>query len=474
MLTFTSLGFLLALGAGLLLYRFCPVRARSGFLLLASYAYYCAWSAKAAAALAAATAFTFFAGRWAGDSLRPHRARIAGFGAAGVLASYLIFCKIAAVVSLPRIGRLALPLGVSYYSFKLISYLLDVYWAKIKPERRFVPFATYAAFFPQILAGPIQRPGDFLAQMPPRRTAAAEGLTRLVWGLVKKLAIADQLSPTVNYVYGHMQGLHGPALLAGFYLFPLQLYADFSGLTDIAIGAALLFGIASPENFRRPFIASTITDFWRRWHISLTSWLGDYLFTPLRMATRAMGNAGLVLSITVNTVAIGLWHGFGWGFLIFGLMHSGYLAAEALSARQRSRFFKRHPHLDGLGTWLGRVYVFHAAAIAFLFFRASNVRDAFWGLTHLLSGLASPLAGLAALSAAIDPRPLAIGLAGCVFLEFAERFRPDEWLARIAESWHPHTRRFAQAAVLAEIAIAALLLLAAATGSEKPFIYGGF
>ena len=127
------------------------------------------------------------------------------------------------------------------------------------------------AFFPQILAGPIQRAGDFLSQMPPVRTRVSAGLPRIVWGLVKKLAVADQLAPTVDYVFTHMRSLHGAPMMVGFYLFPLQLYADFSGLTDIAIGVGLLFGIQAPEKLNRPFTASSITEFWRRWHMSLTA-----------------------------------------------------------------------------------------------------------------------------------------------------------------------------------------------------------
>lgn len=465
---------MLSVAAALALYRLCPVPLRSAFLLLVSYGFYCTWSTKAAAALAAATVFTFFAGRWAGDTQSKHRAKVAALCGTCVLVCYLAFLKTAAVTPLPGLGRLALPLGVSYYTFKLISYVMDTYWGRVEPARRFIPFAAYVAFFPQILAGPIQRPGDFLRQMPPWRTAASAGLPRMVWGLTKKVAVADQLAPTVNYVFTHMQALHGVPLLAGFYLFPLQLYADFSGLTDIAIGLGLLFGIQSPENFNRPFTASTITEFWRRWHISLTSWLGDYVFTPLRMTTRTLGRFGLALSITVNTVAIGIWHGLTWGYFTFGLMHAGYLVAEALTSRQRSRFFKSRPHLGLAGDWLGRFYVFHAAAIAFLFFRATTVRDAAWGLTHLCAGLSSLGGGLAALTAAIDTRPLFIGLAGCAVIECIERFRPAQWLQRIASGLPPWARQVAHAAVLFELAVAVLLLLSASSGAERPFIYEAF
>lgn len=465
---------MLYLAVAVVVYRLCPVRLRSAFLLFASYGFYCTWSPPGAAALAAATILTFFAGRWAGDNQSRHRAQITALCVACLLTGYLTFFKFAAVMPLRGLGRLALPLGISYYTFKLISYVMDTYWGKIEPEMRFVPFAAYVAFFPQILAGPIQRPGDFLRQMPPLHTAVSAGLPRIVWGLAKKLAVADQLASTVNYVFTHMHALQGAPLLAGFYLFPLQLYADFSGLTDIAIGIGLLFGVEAPENFNRPFTASTITDFWRRWHISLTSWLGDYVFTPLRMAVRTLGTSGLAFSIMANTVAIGLWHGFTWGYFTFGVMHGSYIVTEALTSRQRSRFFKRHPHLGLSGDLLGRFYVFHAAAIAFLFFHAPTFADAAWGLTHLLTGLGSLRADLASLAAVIDPRPLVIGLVGCALIEFVERFQPFQWLQRIATALPPGPRRVAQAAILVELAVAVLLLLSASSGNETAFIYEAF
>ena len=144
--------------------------------------------------------------------------------------------------------------------------------------RRVGDFAAYVAFFPQILAGPIQRPADYFSQLPPIPARVTDALPRIAWGLVKKLLIADNLAPAVNYVYANVGGLHGAPLWVGFYLFPLQIYADFSALTDIAIGTGRLLGITGPENFNRPFTATSISDFWRRWHMSLTSWLLDYVF----------------------------------------------------------------------------------------------------------------------------------------------------------------------------------------------------
>src|SRR5262249_55675596 len=159
-------------------------------------------------------------------------------------------------------------LGISYYTFKLISYVLEVHWGKMDACRRVADFAGYVAFFPQIVAGPIQRPADYLGQLPAVPSRVSEALSRIAWGCIKKLIIADNLAPAVGYVYSHVTGLEGAPLWLGFYLFPLQLYADFSGLTDIAIGAGKLFGITGPENFNRPFTATSISDYWRRWHMS--------------------------------------------------------------------------------------------------------------------------------------------------------------------------------------------------------------
>ncbi len=342
-MTFTSFRFLLFLPLIVAVYQIVPVRLRVLFLLGASYAFACTWSVRAAAAMAVATVFTFFAGKLAGDTSSQRRAYAAFSSAIAVLTLYLAFFKIAAVLPFGRFGRLAIPLGLSYYTFKLMSYVIDIYWGKIEPAQSFMEFAAAIAFFPQLVAGPIQRPGDFLTQVQlaeirptqvsPARTALWMGLSRLVWGLAKKVLIADNLAPTVNYVFAHVRGLHGVELLAGFYLFPLQMYADFSALTDIALGMGLLFGIQGPENFNRPFTAFSISDFWRRWHMSLTNWLADYVFTPLRMATRSAGTAGLALSITINMLAVGLWHGLTWGYFVFGLVNAAYLVGDVLTMR---------------------------------------------------------------------------------------------------------------------------------------------
>jgi alginate O-acetyltransferase complex protein AlgI len=278
-----------------------------------------------------------------------------------------------------------LPLGISYYTFKLISYVVDVYWEKVPAERDFVAFATYVAFFPQIVAGPIQRSGDFLEQVrnpSPSREMLTSGLRRLLLGCFKKTVIADNLALLINLAYPDSGPSH-ISTLAAFYLFPLQLYADFSALTDIAIGTARLFGIQSPENFNEPFLASSISQYWRGWHMTLTTWLTDYVFLPLRMATRRAGNWGLAFSLMVNMLLIGLWHGFSWTFAVFGLLHGSFLVADALTARSRAKFFKVHRRWDRAAVWIGRALTFHMVALAMVFFRAESLSQAFDVISRL-------------------------------------------------------------------------------------------
>jgi alginate O-acetyltransferase complex protein AlgI len=478
-LSYTSLRFMLFVALALLLYRLCRARYRAAVLLVLSYIFYCTWSVHAAVWLAGATLFTFVGARLAANpqtsehKSAEHRNWL--FAVLVVLLTgYLFFFKLAAIAAVPGVERIALPLGLSYYTFKLISYVLDCYWGKIEPETRIVSFASYVAFFPQLMGGPIQRAESYLAQLPPIRLSIGEGLPRIVWGLFKKIAVADQLGLTVNYVYANVRSLHGAQLLAGFLLFPLQLYADFSGLTDIAIGLGLLFGIRGPENFNRPFTASTITDFWRRWHMTLTGWLGDYVFTPLRMATRNAGTASVVFSITVNTVAIGLWHGFTWGYFAFGLVHSAYLVTEALTSKVRARFFRKNPRLDDWGSRLGSVMVFFLATIGFVFFRAAKVTDAAWGLVHVWDGLSRFSADLGVLIRAVSLRPLVIGLIGFACIEVGERFRPDAWIKGSYSRWPDWAQEMFGATTMTLLVAAVYLLLMANPGQDRPFIYEVF
>jgi alginate O-acetyltransferase complex protein AlgI len=236
-----------------------------------------------------------------------------------------------------------LPLGVSYYSFKLISYLIEVYWDDAAVERNPIVFLLFPAFFPQIVSGPIQRPEPFFAQMREvmGRTLDADqvetGIRFILGGLMMKTLVGDRLASFIAVVdQAHLDYSYSIMLTTvGCYL--LQLYADFAGYTNIALGVGKLFGVEGPPNFNAPFAATNIQELWRRWHMSLTLWLTDYLFTPMSMALRDYGRPGLIASVCLNMVVIGLWHGFTLNFLVFGVFQAIILSVTVLILGARAR-----------------------------------------------------------------------------------------------------------------------------------------
>jgi alginate O-acetyltransferase complex protein AlgI len=435
---YLSFQFALFLAAAVPAHYLCPPYRRPQFLLLASYAFYILSSPWAALGIFLATVFSF----WAGGVIES-RETSAGQGAGqaamaaavSLLILYLSFYKTAdllahAIGAGPSEGwaeffrrNAILPLGISYYTFKLISYLVDVYWKKIPAERNFVAFATYVSFFPQIVAGPIQRPGDFLEQVRKPNPSAEmfrSGLRRMLLGCFKKAMIADNLGSLIAQAYAAPGEPHPTSLLA-FYLFPIQLYADFSALTDIAVGTARLFGIQSPENFDEPFLATSISQYWRRWHMSLTTWLTDYVFLPLRMATRSAGNWGLAFSLIVNMILIGLWHSLSWTFLVFGVLHGVFLIIDALTSKRRAKFFKAHAEFDRLAKWIGPVFTFHLVALAMVFVRAESVMQA-WDFFGRLQIFSIQGTGVDASSTLHAFAGLALWIGAWLSLRFKERF----------------------------------------------------
>jgi len=217
-----------------------------------------------------------------------------------------------------------MPLGISFFTFRLLSYVIDIYRGKSEPTDDVVTFATYIAFFPCILSGPIDRP-VFIKQLKATRSfdynTAVDGCRQILWGLFKKVVVADNCATYVDQVWTSFDSQSGSTLVlaAIFYLF--QIYADFSGYSDMAIGVGKLLGLKIADNFKFPLFSLNIADYWRRWHITLTQWLTDYVFMPLNIRFRNLGNAGMILSIVITFVLIGLWHGANWTFAVFGVYH---------------------------------------------------------------------------------------------------------------------------------------------------------
>lgn len=380
-MSFLSPQFAVFLPLAALGFYLCPLRYQRYYLLLACYAFYAGAGPLNAALLAASTGITFICAR-----------RIAVATAEGPRRAYLVLAVaslltvLAVFKYLNVIGAsfgvalgLVIPIGISYYTFKLLSFVIDTYWDKLGPQR-LASVATYAAFFPQIPSGPLQRAGDFFAQTVPARPASpaliASGLRLILFGCFKKLVVADRLGLVVDPVFGAPADHSGTLVLIACYCFALQLYADFSGITDMAIGFGRVLGIDAPQNFDRPFLAANMQEFWRRWHITLTRWLGDYVFTPLRMALREWGQAGLIVCTMVNMAGIGIWHGPRMTYLVFGLINGVYLVASVLTLRSRNRFFKARPRLSAARLVVGPLIVFHLMVAAFVVFRAETLRDA--------------------------------------------------------------------------------------------------
>jgi D-alanyl-lipoteichoic acid acyltransferase DltB (MBOAT superfamily) len=278
---------------------------------------------------------------------------------------------------------IVMPVGISFYTFQSLSYVIDVYRRQVAPSESLLEYAFYLSFFPQVVAGPIVRARDFFPQIrrlePIRAAAVAEGLARICGGLAKKALIADYLGAYVDLVYTSPQIYSGPEIALALYAYALQVYFDFSGYSDMAIGMAKILGFELPENFDAPYRAASVAEFWRRWHITLSSWVRDYLFFPLSMRAgrrMALRYASLIVAMTL----VGLWHGASYNFVLWGTVHGAALALHAWWSRRTTAG-------DGLGyraaAWLGTV---HFIVLSWVLFRAKDLRTAGLVLSRLTSG----------------------------------------------------------------------------------------
>jgi hypothetical protein len=440
-LAFLSPFFFVFVAATCLVTAYCPVRLRPRLLMLASLGFYAATEPGGAALLVGLTALAYWAGLRVGAG--EENGRLLAFAIAGLF-GVLLFFKVLqpgfAGGEGGRLVRLAMPLGLSYVVFKLGSYLVDVYWGRRPAERSFGNLTLYALFFPQIVSGPIQRAGHFLDQVGSLRVEATgvdRGLRLIVFGLFQKL-VADQIGIVVSAVYQAPAWFSSAELLIALYAFAFQLYLDFAGITDVAIGLGGLFGLETPQNFDRPFFATSIQDFWRRWHMTLSFWLADYLFTPLWHRLRSWRNFGLAVAILANMLAIGLWHGARWTFVVFGLLNGVHMTISVLTRKSRNAFFKRHPHLQGLRAVTSRILTFHSMAAFFVFVRADSLATAGAFFKGLLAQPGFPASGMAVSWASLGvSRDVALALLACVVVaEGINWLRQTELPPRLAPLGH--------------------------------------
>jgi len=370
-----------------------PHRWRWAWLLAASYGYYMTWQPVAAIALVAVTALVYEMARAIAGATSPRMRRgvlamaVVSAAAPLMVLKYAGFLNegLSQVASLVGLTyhvapvHLLLPVGISFFTFKALAYVIDVYRGA-PPERHAGRLALYIAFFPQILAGPIERPTRFLSQLETagrwdvQRIIA--GMKRALWGLFTKVVIADNLAVLVNRVYDSPADQTGVSLLIATYLFAFQILCDFSGYTDMAIGVAKILGFTTMENFKRPYFATSIADFWRRWHISLSSWFRDYLYIPL--GGSRVTPVRWALNILVVFLVSGLWHGANWTFVVWGGLLGAYLVIGRVTAGVRARLggvLRLAPGSVAVRV-ASAVATFHLIALAWVFFRASTIGDA--------------------------------------------------------------------------------------------------
>jgi alginate O-acetyltransferase complex protein AlgI len=461
-------------------------RARILFLIAASYAFYfygtydaardepvpltpIGWSAMCLGIIFVGSSLDFYIGRALGKIQKP-RARLAL-----LLVSIVYYLGVLSIFKYWNFGadtvadvtrvlglhvkvthlRLVLPFGISFFTFETMSYTIDVYRRELEPADRYLDYLLFVCFFPHLVAGPIVRPKQMLPQFQgtphPNWEQQASGLWLIATGLAKKLVIGDYLAVNlVNRVFENPERFSSIEALVAVYAYAIQIYADFSGYTDVAIGSARLFGFELPKNFDAPYISQNLQEFWHRWHISLSSWLRDYLYIPLGGSRGAAWKTYRNLMITM--VLGGLWHGASWNFVIWGALHGGALAVTRMWQRARGTG-KRSLVLRLVCV----VATFHFVCLAWIFFRAPTFAHAMV-MIERIGALAGGVVNLA-------PKVLVVLAVG-----FVAHFVPKQWDDRIRETFS-RSPSLAQGIVLAAAAIGIHL---AAGAKVEPFVYGQF
>ncbi len=403
-MTFASIEYIFFLPLVLILYFILPVKLRWILLLSASYLFYAYWNASLLFLIVISTLIDYWAGLKMGKcEQKSNRIKYLYFSLIinlGMLFffKYFSFCNELVRDFLETINieytvskfDIFLPVGISFYTFQTLSYSIDVYRGNKKPEKHLGIFALYVSFFPQLVAGPIERSINFLPQLYEKHKFSllriVEGSKLIVWGLFKKMVIGDNLAILVNQVYSEPNVYSSPILTLASVAFTLQVYCDFSGYTDIAIGSAKLFGFRLSDNFNRPFFASTISKFWKRWHMSLTEWIGDYFYKPLLNRYRSKIASYIILYIVLIT--IGVWHGAGGQFFLFGCIHATYLSIYRLTYKSRYNavaWFNKNK----IG-WLQKIFgiflTFCLVVFSLVCFASDNIKESILVMSRMLSG----------------------------------------------------------------------------------------
>lgn len=395
---FLSINFFLLFTLLFALYCILDIRYRNGLLLAASFVFIGWYYLPFLITAIVVALFTFLWAQWIEKRLKRKESvkEIYRLGILILVLGWLFFHYTAAAsdligLLLPSVDTSSLinsvifPLGMSFYTFQAIGYLTDVYWQEEKAERSLIDFLLYMLFFMKFLSGPIERSNDFIRQLKNPRpfdySYATIGARYIMLGLMKKLLIANYLAPYTSTMFSSIHEISGLQLLMTCLLYPIELYADFSGYSDMAIGGAYMFGLKLVPNFDRPFAAKSTSDLWRRWHMSLSFWVRDYLYVPLTASTRGWNIWGVYFSLLATFILLGLWHGVGINFAIYGFIQGAIICWEMKVTFFRTRLPKLVGPYMADAFFIVRTYILFA--ISLLFFRISKLPDVLYFIRHI-------------------------------------------------------------------------------------------
>lgn len=487
---FNSIEFVIFFAVAVLTYMVAPQRTRLPWLLIVSLFFYGYTSPLMLLHLVAIAVVTFFVAQAIDRSEDPGRKKLLMVLAVSGLVLNLVVFKytsflnesfrsvfgwFGAAYGVP-VMNIILPLGISFYSFVLIGYLIDVFRGE-KPERDWMVFGVFVFFFPKMIAGPIERTTTLLPQLREKLPGfqyalVTAGLSLMLWGAFKKVVVADRIAPFVDRVYDSPEAFSGVSLIFATWLYAFQLYFDFSGYTDIALGAAMIFGIKLIPNFNRPYFAVSIQNFWQRWHISLTDWLNDYIYTPImksRFTGLKMYNL-ILLGMMVTFIVSGFWHGAAWTYVVWGVLHGTYIVVSLLMQKRWNKFAKK----IGLNK-RKKVYralkisvTFFLVCFAYVFFRANSMGDALYIVGHGFTGWGDVVGGI---KEVVDGRlpHMMLALTGIVIVMAPEFYKGHDRLRDIYQAL-PSWQRWG----LVYSATASIVILGAFYNTDQQFIYFRF
>jgi alginate O-acetyltransferase complex protein AlgI len=403
---FNSLTFALFLPIVFLCYWFVfnkSLNIQNFFLLLVSYLFYGWWDWRFLFLLFFSSSLDYLVGRQLGIITDVRRRKLLFLVSCLINISFLGFFKyynfftesfVAAFAGIgiklhPATLKIILPVGISFYTFQSLGYIIDVYKHKLKPSRHFISFLAFVSFFPQLVAGPIERAENLLSQFQKKRSfdeaLARDGLRQMLWGFFKKMVIADNCAFYVDQIFSNYQQQSGAMLVAGGFLFAFQIYGDFSGYSDIAIGCARLFGFSLKRNFAYPYFSRDPVEFWRRWHISLSSWFRDYVYIPL--GGSRVGKAITIRNVMIVFLISGLWHGANWTFITWGLLHGLAFVVISFGFNKKGKevIATGKQLLPGFKELLQMLLTFTFITFCWIFFRAPSVSVAIDYIQRMIS-----------------------------------------------------------------------------------------